>query len=509
MSVLWTAGKYPVLETELAAAAAATLPIITSLASAEAAQASPALNSVGPPTTDIIDAHLTAVRAAAALSAVAHAVSVLAPHAFRTAAAIAAAASADAMPSSAALWSAISYDATDIENGTASPVVTVASLWPNAQPAELSAFWQDLKRDLLAKQQHWQIWTDWYEDRLLGRAGNEKRELAYVQIENALWDRGPAAVNAEIRRRIEEIEKSELPPVEALPEQAPVATTFSVNAQGLIDVVPDPPSLDSSTDASQRELYDETREKAEVLVGFGHNQLGELAASVTRFRKSLPARIEEVSISLAWSRGNTLRCRLKAHDLSTASEEPDPDRLPPLVAEALRDLVHTWNIFVVGDPKGRAFDERRLGPSELDVAKRQIAAAAPIVEAVRRSQNVATPAAIDAIAEEGLAAANAPAGVDGDQAIDLSRKTTGNFVIQLLRFAYAAVRRESAFVWKEYRAGIYRAGGTATAAGIVYYSPQIVSFVARNAVALKEFAEVAWHNPAIGEIIDLIVKTLL
>ena len=81
----------------------------------------------------------------------------------------------------------------------------------------------------------------------------------------------------------------------------------------------------------------------------------------------------------------------------------------------------------------------------------------------------------------------APAGIDGDQAIYLSRKTTGNFVSELLR---SVIRGEPAFAWNEYRAGIYRAGGTASAGAIGYavYNnwPAIVSFVARNADALKE-----------------------
>ncbi len=384
-------------------------------------------------------------------------------------------------------------------------VIAGSPLWPQGQPEEFGNLWRDLKRELLAAGQDWDVWTDWYEHRLEGRVRDENHELAYVEIEDELWDQGPAVVNAAIKRRIAEIERlkaSEEPPIEAIPDQAPVATTFGQNAQKLIDVVPDPPSLESQADALQREFYEETRDKAEVLAGFGHNQLGDLSRPVTRFLESLPERIEEVLISRAWSRGNTLRLRLKADDLLTAKAEPDPARLPPLVAESLRDLVHEWNIFIAGDPKGREFDETRLGPAELDAAKRVVAAAAPIVEAVRDSENIATPAAIEAVAEQDQAAAKAPAGADGDQAVDLSRKTTGNFVIQLLRSAYAFVRREPAFAVKEMRAGVYRAAGAAA----YNHSPEILSFVARNADALKEFAEAAWHNPALGKIIEIIAR---
>lgn len=46
------------------------------------------------------------------------------------------------------------------------------------------------------------IWTDWYADRLDGNIRDDEDELAIVQIEDALWDQGPAAVNAEIAMHV-------------------------------------------------------------------------------------------------------------------------------------------------------------------------------------------------------------------------------------------------------------------------------------------------------------------
>jgi hypothetical protein len=92
----------------------------------------------------------------------------------------------------------------------------------------------------------------------------------------------------------------------------------------------------------------------------------------------------------------------------------------------------------------------------------------------------------------------APAGIDGDQAIDLSRKMTGNFVAEPLRNAYSFCRGEAAFAWKEFRAGVYRAPGTAAFVGVAgavaVEWPKIVSFVAENADALKAYVEAAWQQ---------------
>lgn len=398
-----------------------------------------------------------------------------------------------------AFWPAVSDDATRLGGGAAASAIAGLPLWLDRPPVEW--LWRDLKAYLLAAGEDWEVWTDWYEDRLQGRVRDEKRELAYVQIENALWDQGPAVVNAEIKRRIEEIEANEAPPIEAIPEQVSAATSFRTNQQGLIDIVPDPPLVDPL----QQEVYAEVRAKAEDLLGFGPNQLGDLINPVARFLESLPEPIEDVSITRSWSCANTLRIRLKAHDLVAQNGELDPARLPPLVAEMLRDVVHTWNVFIIGDPRGRELDEIRLGPRELGSAKHVVTIAVPLVEAIQHSEGIATALAKEAVVEQAAAAANAPANVDGDQATELSRKTTGNFVIQFLRSAYALVRNEPSFVAKEVRAGIYRAAGAAT---YIHFSPGIFDFIEKNAEALKHFVDAAWHNPALTEIVNAIIQRL-
>ena len=333
------------------------------------------------------------------------------------------------------LWTAVSIDATRVDEGATASVIADSPLWPERQPDRLPFLWQELKAALLAAKQDWDVWTDWYDDRLDGRA--RERDLAYVRIEEALWAQGPAIVNAEIKKLIEETPQpgvvklqahsssgarvsagvslsvaepaiSAVPvynppitgaatqhlseissawqsadaasaaphprrqyapdvvvnpvalgaggtppaPIEAIPEQEPLATRFGVNTKGLIDLVPDPPAHGTAADPLQREFYEETRLKAQALVELGPNLLGALSDPANRFREGLKDRIEDISITSLWSRGNTLRIRLKAHDLSVSNGEPDLGRLHTLAAETLRDVVHTWNIFIVGDRKG-------------------------------------------------------------------------------------------------------------------------------------------------------------
>ena len=100
----------------------------------------------------------------------------------------------------ALFWSAVSIDATRAEEGAAASVIARSPLWPQpqGQPDRLRLLWQELKAALHAEEQDWQVWTIWYDDRLDGRVRDAERELAYVRIDKALWDQGPAKVNAEI-----------------------------------------------------------------------------------------------------------------------------------------------------------------------------------------------------------------------------------------------------------------------------------------------------------------------
>lgn len=177
-----------------------------------------------PSATKVANANASAARAAnAAAASAANAAAYAAAAAAVASAAVAAAAArafADAgfiatglgkgticAAATSVFWSAMSIDAKQVEGGARAPVIAVSPLWPQpqGQPDWLRPLWQEMKAALEAEGQDWLVWTMWYGDRLHGLIHDENRELAYVRIDEALWAQGPAIVNAEIRRRIEEI----------------------------------------------------------------------------------------------------------------------------------------------------------------------------------------------------------------------------------------------------------------------------------------------------------------
>jgi hypothetical protein len=126
-----------------------------------------------------------------------------------------------------AFWSAVSIDAKREEESAVPSSIAGSPLWPDGPPEQFRSLLQEMKGALLGAKEDWDVWTTWYDDRHEGRVRDEERELAYVRIEEALWAQGPAIVNAEIKRRIEEFEP---PQHDVVQVQARISSSSSMSA---------------------------------------------------------------------------------------------------------------------------------------------------------------------------------------------------------------------------------------------------------------------------------------
>jgi TIR domain len=195
VSVSWAGVRYPAHEMELEADVAHAADARAFAIAARAALVADAILA-----SDAAVTHAVAAFAARGLAAAA--ADDPDARAFAAAAGARAFAAAANATAAAAFWSAISADATHCAAGVAVSVTAGTPLWPKGQPVELRTMWQELKGELHAEKQNWQVWTTWYDDRLEGRVREEEHELAYVRIDSGLWDQGPAIVNADISRLI-------------------------------------------------------------------------------------------------------------------------------------------------------------------------------------------------------------------------------------------------------------------------------------------------------------------
>ena len=93
----------------------------------------------------------------------------------------------------------------DLEDLADVPTAALAgiSLWPGRAPPEwMTQRWNRLSRDLLDARLDWDVWVEWYQDRLGGRVRFTNDELAYIQAPSEAWLIRLAEVNRWIRNRL-------------------------------------------------------------------------------------------------------------------------------------------------------------------------------------------------------------------------------------------------------------------------------------------------------------------
>lgn len=74
-------------------------------------------------------------------------------------------------------WTAVSNDAQRIAVGNTPDMLMRQPLWYDAMPLAIQSRWEVMKRELLARQQNWHVWTNWYDDRLLGEENSNSRQI--------------------------------------------------------------------------------------------------------------------------------------------------------------------------------------------------------------------------------------------------------------------------------------------------------------------------------------------
>ncbi|WP_135079621.1 hypothetical protein [Terasakiella sp. SH-1] len=142
------------------------------------------------------------------------------------------------------VWPEINRDIALLEDGAQIEQVMNRPLWGEDMPEELKVNWQSLKQSLLALDEDWWVWTQWYEDRLEGGAKPNGRSLIYhLEKERALipkdkWKKGAAHFNAVIAE-IEEKYRGK-PPVDEVAEQRQASVQTEYHEDGLLHRRPPP-----------------------------------------------------------------------------------------------------------------------------------------------------------------------------------------------------------------------------------------------------------------------------
>ena len=82
-------------------------------------------------------------------------------------------------------------------------------LWWESPPDWWTNDWESLKAALPSD---WDVWIEWYEERLRGGSSGEAYEFVFASVPPDVWDKGPAAANAWIREHLPKDPRGSSPP---------------------------------------------------------------------------------------------------------------------------------------------------------------------------------------------------------------------------------------------------------------------------------------------------------
>ena len=280
---------------------------------------------------------------------------------------ITAAANATACANDAAIGSdvCVASDVTAIEqeSGTTSRAARAAyvadtPLWPGGTPIWALRAWEQLKTLLSAAQEDWEVWIAWYEDRLAGQpSADADLDIARVMLTDDLWEQGPKAVNAEIRRLMEALPRAvEDELSEPIPHQG-AGPHFTLGPAGMIALVP-ATDIDAVGNNIARisQLLPLVRRAAGDLIGhLNPNAFPELARDIADYH----AAVAGDEMPIAW--GTVFGLGVMLERAAEAARRKIEDRLqPPLedAAQAALDAILTLHgPLILATAEGRELAE--------------------------------------------------------------------------------------------------------------------------------------------------------
>jgi hypothetical protein len=260
-------------------------------------------------------------------------------------------ATAYAAPSSVKeIWQEINLDILAYESGNSPKDIMRLPLWQETVPSEITENWSLLKSDLLSLNDNWQVWTDWYDDRLIGgttpngRPVIEELELKRVLISDEDWEKGPSHVNGLIAEMEAEY-RPPAPPIE-VPDQRPAIIEVEVGEDGKLHRrIPHAPEVrDKAQEESLREAWQAHRHQLDDLLAIqqGHND-PVLQSILSRYVDALGNVYESINIIAVGIHGERLKAQAKRAD----------ERYLEHIAGELEAMAIAHDLFVRQFPKWR------------------------------------------------------------------------------------------------------------------------------------------------------------
>lgn len=262
------------------------------------------------------------------------------------------------------VWQEMSQDVTFLEEGRTVEALMERPLFLGEMDSELKKRWQSMKETLLSLNENWQVWTNWYEDRLVGgprpngRLVIEGLERERILIPDEEWKKGAAHVNALIVEMEKRYRMPE-PPVQRLAE-----IMLQVGDDDKVHIQPHPlTTRDAAQDKRWHNAWDGLRDAVEDFVHYvpeGNNRV--LDRAVQRYQEALSSHFENMNVIKLGQTGNRL-----SELLQRAKDELMDD-----VAAELAALLVNHNDFIKQVPEWRDYQkdaDTGVAKSDVDFAR--------------------------------------------------------------------------------------------------------------------------------------------
>lgn len=206
-----------------------------------------------------------------------------------------------------------SADIALIDDGVDSNDIIQRPLWLNGFPSEIRNDWEELEGRLLALNQDWFVWTEWYWARVNGDVANKATEISRTRLNPKIWKQPPAIVNSKIKEIIGE--KFELPNVLLPLDNIPSPFAFQISETGKIDLASSPsnspqfPYLNSQREQTDRLNVCQTlaQDLISDLKGRKFQARSEYLEGFEKYASRLPSDLDAGNFLLAEAEARTLR----------------------------------------------------------------------------------------------------------------------------------------------------------------------------------------------------------
>jgi hypothetical protein len=296
-------------------------------------------------------------------------------------------------------WGEVSFDAQIARVHNILHLITSRPLWNLTDVSDMLVkprwfveSWREL-RAAAPTNEDWDVWFDWYEDRIAGRFRGAEHEMVFASVSNDIWAQGPAAANRWIKEHLPKAAPG------AASEQDPAGGRIAIGADGRARLAPSAGDT-SDAAAARNPITRQLHESVKQSLGLARERLHRLGnlpgfenivATIDDIDKYLSVDTAMIADNIAtvWALNAAIGTFIERDDLARDGRGGLTEPLDPAPREALDQLFTRAAPFIRQFPSARALDDH----------VREAKSAAGGVEASRR---IVAEATVEGVLDEEL-----------------------------------------------------------------------------------------------------------